>query len=245
MSTTTHYGFIPAAGTNFTTGEEPEIAKRLDKLAQELHQNIYGISGYRTPAQSTAVGGFANDPHTQAQAADIGLGGQLRASAGVITNKQLESVGLWRPFDLTGSNPTEVNHVQLLPSAGGPKVAGVKAPASGGGGGGGVLGGLEAGIQNSPLGGAFDIGKLATEGAEAVGVPTPASISGDIASKLIGLFGEWFGAAFARAALYVLLVGGGVALVVAGVSRAAGLHPVEGARKTAKVASRVGEVAAA
>ena len=81
---------------------------------------IYGISGYRSPAHSVAVGGFANDPHTQGLAEDIGVGSLLRSSAASIPEATLARFGLYRPFDPSGDpNNTEVNHVQLIP-AGGP-----------------------------------------------------------------------------------------------------------------------------
>jgi hypothetical protein len=104
-------GFIAAPGKNFSSGPEAEIAKRLDALAKHLGITIYGISGARTPAQSVAVGGSANDPHTQGAAADIGVNSMLRTSASQLTDDQLASVGLYRPF----SGATEINHVQLLP----------------------------------------------------------------------------------------------------------------------------------
>src|SRR5437764_3383091 len=56
------YGFFPAPGTNYSVGEEPEIAARLDRLGKALHLHLVGISGYRTPKHSVEVGGFADDP---------------------------------------------------------------------------------------------------------------------------------------------------------------------------------------
>jgi hypothetical protein len=108
-------GFQPGPGTDFRSGQETEIAKRLDQLAKNLGVVIYGISGARTPARSVAVGGSANDPHTQGAAADIGVGSMLRSSAGQLTDAQLASVGLYRPF----GGATEINHVQLKPDSGG------------------------------------------------------------------------------------------------------------------------------
>jgi Transglycosylase SLT domain/Peptidase M15 len=108
-------GFTPDPGTNFTVNLEPSIAQRLDLLGKRLHVAIYGISGYRTPAHSLEVGGFADDPHTRGAAADIGVGGPSRVSAAQLTDAQLASVGLTRPFDESDdpSNP-EVNHVQII-----------------------------------------------------------------------------------------------------------------------------------
>ncbi|MDQ6607782.1 MAG: D-Ala-D-Ala carboxypeptidase family metallohydrolase [Actinomycetota bacterium] len=113
-------GFIADPGTSQTVGQLPQLTARLNALAKALGVTIYGISGYRTPAHSVAVGGFANDPHTQGQAEDIGVGSLLRSSAAQITEAQLAAYGLYRPFDPSDDpNNTEVNHVQLIP-AGGP-----------------------------------------------------------------------------------------------------------------------------
>jgi peptidoglycan hydrolase CwlO-like protein len=64
------YGFFPAAGTNYSVNQEPIIAARLDQLGRALQLHLIGISGYRSPAHSVEVGGFANDPHTQGLASD-------------------------------------------------------------------------------------------------------------------------------------------------------------------------------
>jgi peptidoglycan hydrolase CwlO-like protein len=64
------YGFFPAAGTNYSVGVEPILAARLDQLGRALQLHLIGISGYRSPAHSVEVGGFANDPHTQGIASD-------------------------------------------------------------------------------------------------------------------------------------------------------------------------------
>jgi hypothetical protein len=80
---------------------------------------IYGISGYRTPAHSVAVGGFADDPHTKGEAEDIGVNSLLRSSAAQISETELGRFGLYRPFDPSDDpNNTEVNHIQLVPSGG-------------------------------------------------------------------------------------------------------------------------------
>ena len=113
-------GFVADPGTIQNVGELPIITARLDALGKALHVTIYGISGYRTPAHSVAVGGFANDPHTQGLAEDIGVGSLLRSSAAQISEATLARYGLYRPFDPSGDpNNTEVNHLQLIP-AGGP-----------------------------------------------------------------------------------------------------------------------------
>jgi hypothetical protein len=113
-------GFVADPGTSQTEGQLPQLTAQLDALGRALGVTIYGISGYRTPAHSVAVGGFANDPHTQGLAEDIGVNSLLRSSAAQITEGQLATYGLYRPFDPSGNpNNTEVNHVQLIP-AGGP-----------------------------------------------------------------------------------------------------------------------------
>jgi hypothetical protein len=112
-------GFTPDPGTQQTEGQLPQLTQQLDALGKALGVTIYGISGYRTPAHSVAVGGFANDPHTRGQAEDIGVGSLLRSSAAQISEAELAKFGLYRPFDPSGnpSNP-EVNHIQLIPTGG-------------------------------------------------------------------------------------------------------------------------------
>jgi hypothetical protein len=112
-------GFIADPGTSQTAGELPQLTAALDALGKALGVTIYGISGYRSPAHSVAVGGFANDPHTQGKAEDIGVNSLLRSSAAQISEAQLARFGLYRPFD-PGDDPnnSEVNHIQLIPSGG-------------------------------------------------------------------------------------------------------------------------------
>ncbi|MEV4420624.1 hypothetical protein AB0L40_11720 [Patulibacter sp. NPDC049589] len=96
------YGFFPAAGTNYGVHDEPELATRLAKMANELHLHLIGLSGYRTPQHSVEVGGFANDPHTRGEASDTpGLEGVPEAT--------LNAYGLTRPF----AGAAEADHVQL------------------------------------------------------------------------------------------------------------------------------------
>lgn len=115
MQLTGGAGFRALPGTNFTVGQEPQIASDLQRLGQSLGKTIYGISGYRSPAHSVAVGGNASDPHTRGQAADIGVGSATRASAASIPERVLAAFGLWRPFDPSGDpNNPEVNHVELV-----------------------------------------------------------------------------------------------------------------------------------
>jgi peptidoglycan hydrolase CwlO-like protein len=96
------YGFFPAPGTNYTVGQEPELAARLDRLGKALGLHLIGISGYRTPQHSVEVGGFADDPHTRGEASDTpGVEGVPEAT--------LLKFGLTRPFP----GPAEADHIQL------------------------------------------------------------------------------------------------------------------------------------
>lgn len=98
-------GFFQAPGTNYSVGQTPEIAARLDRLGRALGIHLIGISGYRTPQHSVEVGGFADDPHTRGQASDTpGIEGVSEAT--------LEQYGLTRPF----GGAAEADHIQLLGS---------------------------------------------------------------------------------------------------------------------------------
>jgi Peptidase M15 len=95
------FGFFPAAGTNYSVGQEPIIAARLDALGQALQLHLIGVSGYRTPQHSVEVGGFADDPHTQGLASDTpGVEGVPEAT--------LERFCLTRPF----GGAREADHIQ-------------------------------------------------------------------------------------------------------------------------------------
>jgi hypothetical protein len=112
-------GFVADPGTIQNVGQLPELTTRLNELAVALHVTIYGISGYRTPAHSVAVGGYADDPHTKGEAEDIGVNSLLRSSAARISEAALARYGLYRPFDPSDDpNNTEVNHIQLIPTGG-------------------------------------------------------------------------------------------------------------------------------
>jgi peptidoglycan hydrolase CwlO-like protein len=96
------YGFFQAAGTNYSVGEEPAIAERLNTMGKALHLHLIGISGYRSPQHSVEVGGFANDPHTRGEASDTpGVEGVPEAT--------LNQFGLTRPFP----GAAEADHIQL------------------------------------------------------------------------------------------------------------------------------------
>ena len=96
-------GFFPAPGTNYSVGEEPVIAARLDALGRALGLHLIGISGYRSPQHSVEVGGFADDPHTLGEASDTpGVEGVPEAT--------LEEFCLTRPF----SGAREADHIQEL-----------------------------------------------------------------------------------------------------------------------------------
>lgn len=95
------FGFFPAAGTNYSVGEEPIIAARLDMLGRLLQLHLIGVSGYRSPQHSVEVGGFADDPHTRGEASDTpGVEGVPEAT--------LERFCLTRPFP----GAREADHIQ-------------------------------------------------------------------------------------------------------------------------------------
>ena len=95
------FGFFPAPGTNYSVNQEPIIAARLDLMGRILQLHLIGISGYRTPAHSVEVGGFADDPHTQGIASDTpGVEGVPEAT--------LERFCLTRPF----GGAREADHIQ-------------------------------------------------------------------------------------------------------------------------------------
>jgi septal ring factor EnvC (AmiA/AmiB activator) len=97
------FGFFQEAGTNYSVGEEPVLAARLDALGRALQLHLDGISGYRTPQHSVEVGGFADDPHTQGIASDTpGVEGVPEAT--------LERFCLTRPF----GGAAEADHIQPL-----------------------------------------------------------------------------------------------------------------------------------
>jgi hypothetical protein len=58
-------------------------------------------------------------------------------------------------------------------------------------------------------------------------------VAGEVASGLFGDVKEAVGADFVKGLLYVVLAGGGAALIISGVSRSTGLHPAQGAKKIA------------
>jgi hypothetical protein len=106
-------GFTPGPGTNYTYGKESEIAERANKLAVALGLKLTGVSGYRSPQHSVAVGGFADDPHTRGEASD---------TPGIesVPEAVLNKYGLERPFSkiVNGeqTDPKEADHIQLLGS---------------------------------------------------------------------------------------------------------------------------------
>jgi uncharacterized coiled-coil protein SlyX len=96
------FGFFQAPGTNYSVGNEPTIASRLNTMGKALHLHLIGISGYRSPQHSVEVGGFANDPHTRGEASDTpGVEG--------VPEGTLKQFGLTRPFP----GPAEADHIQL------------------------------------------------------------------------------------------------------------------------------------
>jgi hypothetical protein len=98
-------GFTAASGTNYTYGKTPEISDRLNDLGKALGVKLTGVSGYRTPEHSVAVGGFADDPHTKGLASDT-------EGTQSIPKSVLNKYGLERPFP----GAKEADHIQLLHS---------------------------------------------------------------------------------------------------------------------------------
>jgi peptidoglycan hydrolase CwlO-like protein len=96
------YGFFQAPGTDYSVNQEPIIAARLDQLGKALQLHLEGISGYRSPEHSLAVGGFADDPHTRGEASDTpGVEG--------VPESTLNQFCLTRPFP----GAAEADHIQL------------------------------------------------------------------------------------------------------------------------------------
>src|SRR5438132_2786662 len=94
-------------------GESPSFLSDLYSLARAFPNLVFDVcSGYRTPQQSVAVGGFANDPHTRGIAADITVGGKPIGQ--VFTQAQLARYGL-----MSGNTPNfykgkpDPSHLQL------------------------------------------------------------------------------------------------------------------------------------
>jgi peptidoglycan hydrolase CwlO-like protein len=97
------FGFFQAPGTNYSVGQEPIIAARLDALGRVLQLHLIGVSGYRTPQRSVEVGGFADDPHTLGEASDTpGVEG--------VPASTLARFCLTRPF----GGAREADHIQEL-----------------------------------------------------------------------------------------------------------------------------------
>jgi hypothetical protein len=115
-------------GGDMHQGQEPQILRDLYALSRELRATVNVNSGYRTPAISVSVGGFADDPHTRGEAADIAIAGVDMSQIEPLES-QLKAVGLYRPL-YPSMGLAEDNHVQLL--GGGP--SGPVIPGSGGGG---------------------------------------------------------------------------------------------------------------
>jgi TP901 family phage tail tape measure protein len=104
-------GAVEIGGANMSVGDEPQILNDLYKLSSAINKTMFVISGYRTPQHSVEVGGFANDPHTKGEAADVGAGSPSRDSMFAVHEKTLRAIGLYRPF--YPPSAAEVNHVQL------------------------------------------------------------------------------------------------------------------------------------
>lgn len=188
-------GFSPLSGKDFTTGDESEIAKRLQQFGEKFHVTVYGISGYRTPAKSVAVGGNANDPHTKGAAADIGINEPTIASVDNTPDidAKLASVGLYRPYK---NLPNEGNHIELKP------------------GGGGIVGTVTGAVGDA----AGAVGGAVSGAVDAV-THAPSEVAKDLVGDIWGSVKD----DGTRALMYALFVFAGTALAVAGIARATGV----------------------
>jgi hypothetical protein len=205
--------FIAQPGTDFASGQEPAITRALRRLSALLGRPVYGISGARTPAHSVEVGGFANDPHTRGQAADVGLGAPTRDSFAGVTDKQLAAVGLYRPF----KSAAEVNHVQLMP---GQKSGGGFHPLH-------ILEGAALVPALAPVGvvaAGAEVAGITSAPADAIGAATGAAagLAGDVADALLGKVIDAIGRDLVVWALYAGLVLGGLFLIYHGSRRVVG-----------------------
>lgn len=202
-------GFAPAAGTDFSVGDEPELAKRLDALAKYLDIDITGISGYRTPAHSVAVGGTANDPHTKAKAADTS------ANVNTIPEATLNEFGLTRPMTTWNGND-ERNHIQLASASHDTRKRNTVSKIA--------LGASVAGVVGAAAGATADV----ITGSDDPVIPdNPVTNTVDKATMKLagGLVDAIWGAIKPEAeygGLFLLLIVAGAALVVFGVVRTTG-----------------------
>jgi hypothetical protein len=205
------FGFFPAAGADYKVGHEPELASRLDALAKATQRRLIGISGHRTPAHSVAVGGTANDPHTQALASDTG-------GAETISDAELRKFGLYRPMT-TWQGRDERNHIQLAPGTQDQHLTFGQDPH---GLGWHILEATPIGavIHGDPAQAVQDVadpaGAAAGAAASAAG-GTASDLAGGVVSAIWGAIGE----NAMRILLYLLLVAGGLALALGGVRKLA------------------------
>lgn len=108
------YGFSPAPGKDFSTSDEPEIARRADALGKALNLRLTGISGRRTPERNQVVGGATRSAHLTGRAADID-------GIQEVPEETLRRYGLHRPIPGRWRSPTdgrwhdERSHITLAP----------------------------------------------------------------------------------------------------------------------------------
>lgn len=195
------FGFT-AGKANMKVGDEPDLAQRLDALAQYYKVNLApvgSLSGFRTPSESVAVGGVANDPHTKGDAVDVGGSWIL-----TVPDATLKKFGLVRPMT-SWTSPTdgtvhdERNHIQLDPH---PSV--------------GFIPGRAPGHQ-APIGG--DPVQQVDQASQLIAAGLPQKL-------LDAIWGPISGKA-EYAGLFLILVLAGVGLAVFGLSRATGKSPQE------------------
>ena len=137
MSTNTGYSNLRAAPGVDWRDVNPHLLAALNAVLRKLGVVGTIISGYRTPAHSVAVGGFANDPHTRHDAVDVMVGS---VPVGLIpgATAALTAAGL-----VSGNQPNffhgkpDPGHVQLGGSTAPAPPGPARAPAAVAGGGAG------------------------------------------------------------------------------------------------------------
>jgi hypothetical protein len=90
------YGFFPVSYANYSTGDEVEIAGRLDSLGQKLQLHLVGVTGY--------------SPATTATDSSLHTCGAVSTTKGLgnTTDAQLQNAGLKRMSPAGPNQPAEI-----------------------------------------------------------------------------------------------------------------------------------------
>ena len=90
------YGFFPVTYANYNTGDEVEIAGRLDELARNLDLRLVGVAGY--------------SPATTATDSSLHTCGAVSTTKGLgsTTDAELQAVGLKRMYPVAPNQPAEI-----------------------------------------------------------------------------------------------------------------------------------------